>query len=162
MFGITLENMRSRAVHVAKSLNPFGHMVGVGMPNWEHLNERRRVLLAPLSHKSRVFAMLAKDQDFVHALPERTEDLLLVFAICGEEIRCNVFLITENVLHEPIHNEKWFNEGVFHYRMNPKGEAAHVIRRARGCFYNSYDPYLSYSRPLTDEELDWADRNRMH
>lgn len=159
--GINFDALRSKANHVVTSLNPFHRKIGVVMPDHTHL-DGRRVFTAPYTQKSIVFQMLSKDQDFIAALPERTEDLLLILAVVGDEIRCNVFLVTENVNHESLHNPQWFNDGEFRYRMNPAGESTLVMRHARGYYHNHFDPYLSYSRPLTDEELGWVEHNRMH
>lgn len=143
-------------------LNPFASSRGKVLPDYEHLDDNRRVFTSPRTQATLLFSLLKSDQDFIRALPGYDDNHLLVFAVCGHQIRVNVYTITEDPIHAPIFNPNWMNEGVFHYRLTPDGMCEQIFRHERGFTYDRFAPLVSYQRDLSVEEEAQINTMRIH
>lgn len=159
---MNLTILPARVGHMLRQLNPFSNRTYVAMPSPDHLEADRRVFMSPLTQASLVFALLKCDSRFLEILPQYEEDHLLVFAICGQQIRCNIYAITQDRTHAPLYNPSWASQGYFHYRMTARGECEHLIRPVKGYYFDSFDPVVSFTRFLTDEEEAYIECMRMH
>ena len=139
------------------------------VPDANHLIcDNRRRFMSPATQGSMLLNLFLKDPDFAPAIPVAQEDYLVVLALCGRELRANVYFLSE-LKHEPenteMFNPNWAEDGFFNYHLTPD-KTMHLVTRQRypSLGYNPYFVEASYARVLTVEEEamlkgQWLDRS---
>jgi hypothetical protein len=152
----------ARIAYFLRCLSPFHGMKGTVVPNDFHLEHHRRVFRAPSTAAEKFSRMLLADTDFAKALPQNNGEYLIQFGICGDQLRANLYSIEGDPSLVRVYDGDWANNGVFSYLLMPNREVTQVLREMPGRFYHPTDVRLSYSRPLSTEELMEVDAMRVH
>ena len=155
-------SLRHTLAHLGRTLSPFHYARGTVAPNDEHLTDRVRVFMAPDAAASQILRLLSKDEDFLKVIPRGHHEYLLTFAVCGEEIRANFYLVEEDPSLENLHDEQWRNNGKFRYLLNYDKTVTQIKRPLPGKYHHPLDARLSYTRVLSVAELALVDTLRIH
>lgn len=137
-----------------RTISPFHWMAGTVTPDPDHLAVNRQIFRSPLVQGPSLSDLLAKNRDFLNALPRLGEDMLMIAAICGRELRVNVYLVEFNNTLEPVFNQYWMNQGLFNFYIEANGNFELLRRPLAGRFYHEDDVRMSFTHHLSVEEYD--------
>lgn len=141
-------------LRVLRTISPFHFAAGTVTPDPNHLVNDREVFRSPLVQSSFISDLLARNLDFVKALPQLDEDLLLIVAVCGRELRVNVHRVEQDRHLEPVYNPLWMNHGLFNYYVHANGNFELLRRPMPGKYYHDEDVWMSFVHPLSVAEYD--------
>lgn len=141
-------------LHFLRSLSPFHFQRGTVCPDSELLIQDRQIFRSPLVQHSFVSDLLASNKDFLNAIPNLGEDLLLIAAVCGRSIKVNAFLVERDPTLRPVFNDHWMNQGYFHFYLEPNGKFGLLRRPVAGHYYHDEDARMSFCYDLSVDEYD--------
>lgn len=155
-------HLTRRLVHALRAVSPFHNAKGTVAPNDEHLDERTRTFRSPRTASSVLLSLLRNDDDFRAIIPRGHHEYVMQFAVCGEEIRVNFYLVEDDNSLARAYDDRWFNNGKFSYLLGYDKTVMLIVRDLPGKYYHPNDVRLSYKRVLTVEELAEVDALRNH
>lgn len=141
-------------LQLLRAISPFHFLAGTVTPNWDHLSQDRQIFRSPLVQAPALSDILARSRDFLNALPDMGEDMLMIVALCGRELRVNIHLVEHDSSLVPVFNEYWMNQGLFNYYIQANGAFELLRRPMPGRFYHDEDVRVSFTHRLTVPEYD--------